>query len=222
MKIAVQAHVREQSGKGVARKLRQSGKIPAVLYGKGKPVPLTMDPSSVGEILHSTAGTTAIISLSLVGADEADTRVALLWDYQRDPLTGDVLHADLFEVSMDKPIRLKVPVHIVGETPLGIKEGGIVQHYLREVNIECNPANIPEHIEVDASTLRIGHTVHVGDLTPGEGVTILDDARQYVVSVTMPISAEKFEALLTTGAPAEGPAEPVAGAEEKEKEKTEA
>lgn len=220
MKIAVQAQVRAQSGKGVARKLRQSGKIPAVLYGKGTPVSLTMDPSSVGEILHSTAGTTAIISLSLIGAEQAGNRVALLWDYQRDPITGEVLHADLFEVSMDKPIRLKVPVHIVGETPLGIKEGGVVQHYLREVNIECNPADIPEHIEVDASTLRIGHTVHVGDLTPGEGVTILDDPRQYVVSVTMPISAEKFEALLTTGAPGEEPAEPEAATEE-EKEKTE-
>lgn len=220
MKIAVQAHVRDHVGKGVARKLRQGGKIPGVLYGKGTPVSLTLDPASVGEILHSSAGTTAIISLSLVGREQPENRVALLWDYQTDPVTGDVLHADLFEVSMDKPIRLKVPIHLVGDTPLGIKEGGIVQHHLREVNVECNPAHIPEHIEVDASSLRIGHTVHVGDLAPGEGVTILDDPGQYVVSVTTPISAEKFEALLTSGAPAEPSAEPEVATEEKAETET--
>jgi large subunit ribosomal protein L25 len=100
--------VREQSGKGIARQLRRSGKIPAVLYGQGECVLLTVNPDELVKILKAQAGSTVLVSLTVDGAKAKASRTALLRDYQVDPITGSVLHADLFEISMDKPIRVKV------------------------------------------------------------------------------------------------------------------
>ncbi|WP_447977833.1 50S ribosomal protein L25 [Candidatus Nitrospira bockiana] len=201
------AEVREQAGKGAARQLRRKGKIPGVLYGQEECLLLTLDPDAIRKILRSHAGT-ALVSLTITGTARNAVRTALLREYQVDPVTGDLLHADLFEVSMTKPIRVKVPVALVGGVPVGVKEGGVLHHNLRELHIECLPSALPDQIEVDASQLGIGHGVHVRELAPREGLRFLDEGDQMVVSVAAPMSEAKLEALLTSGAAVEEGKEP--------------
>ncbi len=208
MKFEITAEVREGSGKGVARQLRRRGLIPGVLYGQGECVLLTLEPKIIVKNLRSHAGSTALMSLTIDGATEKQARTALLRDWQIDPVTGDLLHVDLFEVSMTKEIRVKVPVSLVGGTPAGVKEGGVLHHNLRELSIECLPGSIPEAIEIDASPLNINQGIHVREVSAGEGIRLLDEPDQMVVSVAAPISEAKLEALLTSGAVAEEGKEP--------------
>jgi large subunit ribosomal protein L25 len=208
MKFDVAAEIREQAGKGVARQLRRRGKIPAVLYGQGECLLLTLDPAVVTGIVRGHGGSTALINLSISGQTAKSTRTALVRDYQVDPVTGEILHADLFEVSMTKVIRVKVPVSLVGGMPAGVKEGGVIHHNLRELHIECLPSAIPDTIEVDASGLQINQGIHIRDLTPREGLRVLDEADQMVVSVAAPMSEAKLEALLTSAAAVEEGKEP--------------
>lgn len=209
MKFELAVEVREKTGKGAARELRRNGRVPAVLYGQGECLLLTIEPESLLRILKSQAGSTALISLTIAGAKSKPKRTALLRDFQVDPLGSRVLHADLFEISMEKPIRVKVPVHVIGSTPAGVKEGGILHYNLRELHIECLPAVLPDHVEVDASSLAIGQGIHLKEMVKQEGIRYLDDPEQMVVSVAVPMSDAKLEALLTSGvAGAEGAKEP--------------
>jgi len=206
--------VREQAGKGAARSMRRAGKIPAVLYGQGECLLLTINPEGLVKILKSHAGSTALISLTVDGAKSKANRTALLRDYQVDPVTGAVLHADLFEISMSKPIRVKVPIKVIGGIPAGVKEGGVLHHNMRDVHVECLPAALPDHIEVDASALTIGSGIHMKELREREGVRFLDDPDQMVVSVAAPMSDAKLEALLTSAAGAAGEPEVLAKGKE--------
>ena len=214
MKFDLTVAVREQAGKGAARSMRRAGKIPAVLYGQGECLLLTANPEALVKILKSHAGSTALISLTVNGASSKPNRTALLRDYQVDPVTGAVLHADLFEISMSKPIRVKVPIKVIGGIPAGVKEGGVLHHNMRDVHVECLPAALPDYIEVDASPLTIGSGIHLKELGTREGVRFLDDADQMVVSVAAPMSDAKLEALLTSGAGAVGEPEVVAKGKE--------
>jgi large subunit ribosomal protein L25 len=194
--------------------MRRAGKIPAVLYGQGECLLLTVNPDELVKILKSHAGSTALISLTVDGAQSKQNRTALLRDYQVDPVTGAVLHADLFEISMSKPIRVRVPIKVIGGVPAGVKEGGVLHHNMRDVHVECLPAALPDHIEVDASVLTIGSGIHVKELGTREGVRFLDDADQMVVSVAAPMSDAKLEALLTSTAGAPGEPEVLAKGKE--------
>ncbi|MBI3608665.1 MAG: 50S ribosomal protein L25 [Nitrospirae bacterium] len=187
---------RTESGKGVARSLRRAGRIPAVLYGGGRSILLSLDPMALTKLLHSAAGENTLIELK-GGSLQENERLAILRDVQHDPLTGKPLHVDLFEVALDRAIRLKIHVEIIGETPLGVKEGGVVQHGLRELEVECLPSLIPDAVNVDASQLKQGEAIHVRELQLGEGIRVLDDPALVVVSVTTPMSEEKLAELLT-------------------------
>jgi large subunit ribosomal protein L25 len=200
MKFDLAVSVRERSGKGAARQLRRSGKVPGVLYGQGECLLLTIEPEALIKILKSQAGSTALITLTVNGAKAKPKRTALLRDFQVDPVEGQVLHADFFEISMDKPIRVKVPVHVIGGTPVGVKEGGILHYNTRELYVECLPGILPDHIQVDASPLAIGQGIHLKEMAKIEGVRYLDDPDQMVVSVAVPMSDAKLEALLTSQA----------------------
>lgn len=217
MKFDLSVTVRENSGKGAARQLRRSGKVPAVLYGQGECLLLTIEPEPLVKILKSQAGSTALISLTVNGAKSKPKRTALLRDFQIDPVEGNVLHADLFEISMEKPIRVKVPVHVIGSTPAGVKEGGILHYNTRELHVECLPTHLPDHIEVDASPLGIGQGIHLKEMAKLEGLRYLDDPEVMVVSVAVPMSDAKLEALLTSQAVGpEGAKEPEVVAKGKE------
>ena len=209
MKFDLAVTIREKTGKGAARQLRREGKVPGVLYGQGECLLLTIEPDSLVKILKAQSGGAALVSLTLTGAKSKPHRTALLRDFQVDPVEGHVLHADLFEISMDKPIRVKVPLHLTGGMPAGVKEGGILHHNMRELHVECLPAALPDFIEVDASGLAIAEGLHLKDIAAREGVRYLDDPEQMVVSVAVPMSDAKLEALLTSQAAGpEGAKEP--------------
>ncbi len=196
-KIEIQSEFRKEAGKGVARQLRMRGMIPAVLYGAGASTLLTMNPKDISKVLHSASGENTLITLQIAGASDGASRVAILRDFQRDPITGKVLHADLFEINMNEPIMIKVPVEVIGAVSVGVKEGGVLQHNLREMEIRCLPSLIPDHIQVDASSLAIGESVHAKDIRLAEGIEVMTDPDQVVVSVAAPISEAKLEELLT-------------------------
>ena len=152
MKFEINVEKRAQSGKGVARQLRRDGKIPAVLYGNGQSLLLSMDPKVARHVILSQAGHAGLLTVRISDTGKQEERVAVLKDRQVDPITGALLHVDLFEVSMDKPLRVKVPVTIIGAVPVGVKEGGSLHQPLRELQIECLPDQIPDHVEVDAES----------------------------------------------------------------------
>ena len=199
--IEIHGEYRKKSGKGIARELRRQGKIPAVIYSKGTSQSLVLDPKELNAARHSSAGENAVIKVQIMGEDQAVTgsHTAILRDFQRDPLTGAIHHADLFEVSMADLIDVKVMIEITGSTPIGVKrDKGSLRHQLREVEVRCLPGDIPDHLDVDASDLGVGQTIHVSDIPLPEGVSVLDDGGLAVVSVTTTISEEKLEEMLST------------------------
>lgn len=196
-KILLKADTRTETGKGVARTLRREDMVPAVMYGEGKSFMLKLDRKEVLKLLHSGAGEHALITLQLnEGASGISEHPVLIKDYQREPLTDELLHVDFLEVSLKKRINVTVPLVITRE-PAGIKMGGIMQHRIREVEVECLPTQIPDKIEIDAGNVELGHSLHVSDIPPMEGIKIITDPTEVILSVAAP----KEEA---APAPAEG------------------
>jgi len=221
---ALAVEVREGRGKGVARKLRVAKRIPAVLYGRGKPsIAVSLDPLVLEKLLRAgSAGLNTLIDLAVVGRADLAGRVVIVKELQREPIRGALLHADLYEVDLTQTIEVSIPIHVVG-IPIGVSlNGGILAAALREVEIACLPRAIPGAIEVDVSNLEIGESIHVRDLVVPEGVTVLSDADLSVVSVVLP-AAEEAPAVAEV--PAEGeavaaaPEEAAAGEEKKGKER---
>ncbi len=200
-KVAVAYEKRVGVGKGVARTLRREGKIPAVLYGAGASTPVVLNPKEIQKLIRSAAGENALITLNMTGAekDTSEAPVAILRDYQIDPIDGKLLHADLFKLSMDVPITVKVAVEVLGGIPVGVRNGGIFQTNLRMVEVRCLPSLIPDSIQVNVAQLGMGESIHVKELTLPDGVTMISDADHVVVSVTTPISEERLQSLLTSG-----------------------
>jgi len=197
--IKIQGSYREKSGKGVARELRRQGLIPAVIYSKGTSKSLVLNPKELNAARHSSAGENAVINVQIMGEDETlvASHTAILRDFQRDPLTEAILHADLFEISMSDLIEVKVLIEITGSTPIGVKrDKGSVHQQLREVEIRCLPGDIPNQLSVDATDLEVGQTIHVSDIPLPKGVTVVDDGGLAVVSISTTISDEKLEEML--------------------------
>jgi len=206
------ARMRDSSGKGVARKLRREGFIPAVLYGAHTAsVLLSLEPRALMKAVATEAGANTLITLRVDGNTDLSHKVVMLRDLQVDPVRRTPLHADLYEVRMDETITVSIPVRIVGKAA-GVEEGGILDHSLRELEIECLPGSIPDGVEVDVSALTIGDSIHVSDLKLPEGVKVLEDAGTPVVAVTTPAAEEaapvpaEGEAVAVEGAPVEGEA----------------
>src|ERR1700716_3322458 len=155
-KIVVEAAAREQRGKNEARRLRLTGKVPAVLYGgKGQAIALAVNTKQVGSILRSESGSNTLFQVDLGGKQEP----AILHDWLVDPVTGNLLHVDLMRVAMDVRMKVRVPVHTFGE-PAGVKQqGGVFEIVTREVEIECLPADIPTEFRADVSGLMMGDQV---------------------------------------------------------------
>ncbi len=200
-KIALTAQVREKAGKGVARGLRRDKMVPAVLYSHGKSMPIAMGNKEVTQALNTEGGEHALINLKLEGTKEAADRLALIKDYQIDPVSGKLIHVDLMEVAMDEKVKIEVAVHITGSS-IGVKEGGIFQYGLRNLEIECLPGQIPDAVTVDISALKINESIHVRDIKL-DGIRILTDPDATVATVQPPISEAKLEAMLTATPSAE-------------------
>ena len=211
---------REGVGKSVARRLRRSGKTPGILYGGPSPVNIAVDPREVFRIIHGHEGSTQLLRVTFAGSK--DSRMVILRDLQLDPVSEDLVHVDLQEVNMDKPIQVTVALHHVGE-PIGVCDTqGILEMVLREIQVSCLPANIPEDIKADVSNLAIGDVLTVGELVVPEGVRVLTDKAQAVATVAPPAAEEVAAPVAAVvGAVAAAPAEPEVLTERKPKEETE-
>jgi large subunit ribosomal protein L25 len=182
-RIKLQVRERERRGSGEARRLRRAGLIPGVLYGRGNdPYAFCVEERELRRALTGDAGLHAILDIAVDGA----ARPSILKDLQRDPVRDKLIHIDLQEVRLDQPITAQVVVELVGE-PAGVKEGGVLSQVSREITVEALPMEIPERIELDVSDMEMGDTKRLADLTPPEGVTLLDDPEETVLAtVTMP------------------------------------
>src|SRR5512136_1989980 len=201
-RVALTALVREKAGKGVARGLRREQRVPPVLYSHGKSMPISMVSKDVTKILNTEGGEHALINLTLEGSKDAAARMALIKDYQVDPLNGSLIHLDLMEVAMNEKVKIPVAVHITGSS-IGVKEGGIFQYGLRTLEVECLPTQIPDNIEVNIADLKINESLHVRDITAPEGVRILTEGDTTVATIQPPISDAKLEAMLSVAPTAE-------------------
>ena len=208
--VKLVAEPREGTGKGVARKLRAAGRVPAVLYGAGlDSTPVSVDSRDLFHVLHTGAGYNVLVDLTLDGTEH----LVIPRDVQRDHIHGRFIHLDLLAVRRDEKIRLNIPVRVVGES-VGVKAGGVVEHRLWEIEIECLPTDVPDAIEADISELEIGMSLRVSDLVAPSGVTFLTNEEDSVVAVAQPQMAVEIEEEAAEGEEVEGEAaEGVEGAE---------
>ncbi len=212
--IALNVESRDGQGKGPARRLRQKGKIPGVFYGpKSRATPLAVDGKEFTSHVTNLEGSHLIRFQSPL-ADLAE-KVALVREVQIHPVSGSVLHVDFYEVDLTQRLQVTVPLHFVGK-PLGVAEGGILQPIIREIEVECLPADIPQFIEVDVSALAIHDAIHLADVKLPPNVSAAFENNEAVVSV-LPPTVEEVKAAEPTEVAAEG-AVPAEGAEAKEKE----
>ena len=186
--VVLQGKIRTTAGKGVARKSRMRGNIPGVIYGQGETsVPFEANHDDFQALIHTVSGENVIVDLKLEG--DATDRKAIIREIQRDPLKGAILHFDLQHISLTEKVTVDVPIVVVG-VPTGVKDfGGILEHILREVKVECLPTEIPPKVEIDVTALKIGDSIHVSDLVM-EKVTILTDLERPVVTVVPPAAEE--------------------------------
>ena len=192
METKLTAERREDHGKGVARKLRAAGRVPAVLYGHGQETQaLSVDAHDMFKVLHTSAGANVLVDLKV----DKDEHLVLPREIQRNHIKGTIVHVDFLVVSRTETIQVNVEIVDIGEAP-GVKQGGVVDHHLREVLVECFPQDVPEHLEADVSGLDLNDVLHVSDLVAPKGVEILTNPEETVLAVIVP-AVLKTEADLT-------------------------
>ncbi len=185
-RLKVKAETRETGKKGVARRLRAGGWIPAVLYGQGEgAIGLSVAGKEFTTMVKGTAGMNALIDLEFEGKKEGKPAIVMVKDYQTDILTRKITHIDFLKINLKEKVTIKVPIHLVGKAA-GVVKGGIVEQQRRELEIRCLPDKIPESIEVDITPLDLGHSLHINQITLPEGAEIQEGADFAVVSVVAP------------------------------------
>ena len=224
MEATLDAVRREGRGKNEANRLRAGGQIPAVLYGvrrddrSAEGVSIAVDPKAVLRILHSDSGANTLINLKL---DGSEARV-MVKEYQLDPITHHLLHADFYQLAMDKAISVTVPVVLRGESRGVKQQGGLIDFVTREIQVQCLPTDIPEHIDLDVSELGLNQAIRVRDLAANPKWKPLTDADTMLVHVVIPKAEESAAATAETAAPVAAEPEVIKKGkteEEKEKEK---
>jgi large subunit ribosomal protein L25 len=206
MEATLEAGKRDGRGKNEARRLRVAGRIPGTLYGKQKDgrataTSVAVDPKEVLRILHSDSGANTLINLRL---DGGETRV-MVKEYQLDPVTHHLLHADFYQLAMDKEITVTVPIVLKGE-PKGVKlQGGVLDFVTRDIQVQCLPTDIPEHIDVDVSELMLNQSIRLRDVAQNPKWKPVTDADAMIAHVVMP-KVEEVAATTDTAATAAAPA----------------
>jgi large subunit ribosomal protein L25 len=206
--FVVAAESRTETGKSSNRRLRGRDLIPGIVYGAGKDaVSVTVAPDAITDILRSASGENTLFDLEIGGK----RRKVILKEYQREPLKGALLHADFFEVALDKTIEVKVQIALEG-TPIGVKnQGGLLDFITRELEVECLPTEIPDKISLDVSDLELGKHLRVVDVSVSDNVTILTESDVVIATVVTPradVAAAEEEAEAAEAEAAEGGAEP--------------
>ena len=213
-RIKLEVSTRERLGSRESRRLRNRGLVPGILYGTGiEPHAIAVPERDLRKALTGGSGMHAILDVVVTGIDS--THPSILKDYQQDPLRGKLVHVDLQEVRLDRPISATVTVVLTGgDDAPGVREGGALSQVAREVNVEALPMEVPEHIELDVSGMAMGDSTRLSDLPPREGVTFLDDPDTVLATVTIPMREEpEPEEAVAEGEEAEGEERPEAAAE---------
>jgi large subunit ribosomal protein L25 len=215
--VRLKAEKREGTGKGHARKVRAEGKVPAILYGKGlEPTAIAVDRRELFGAFHTDAGTNVLLELEVDGKKI----LSIARELQRDPIRGNVLHADFIKVDRTQKIEVEVPIQLVGEAP-GVKEGGVLEQPLFQITVRCTVTDVPENIEADISGMVIGDSLRVAELRVPDA-EILSDPETVVVSIAAPISEEELEAMVAEAAAPVEEEEAVPAEEVEEEEAAEA
>ncbi|AEI68548.1 50S ribosomal protein L25/general stress protein Ctc [Corallococcus macrosporus] len=195
----LEAKPREGSGKGVARRLRAQGLIPAVVYGKHleKPVHLSVDPKAVRQAINTPHKFNTLINIKVEGGD----RQVLLKDYQMEPVTRAILHADFLDVRPNEQVKVNVPLVLTGRAQ-GVADGGLLTQARREIEVWSLPASIPERIEVDVTPMKITEVLHINDVKLPEGVSVKTNVNYTLAVISAPEAAEASPAAAAAAAPA--------------------
>lgn len=182
MEAILQAEPRSETGKGPAHRLRAAGRVPAVLYGAGvDPTPIHVSALDLLHVFHAMGQASVLVDLKLDGHEY----LTIAREIQRDLIRNRFIHVDFLAVRRDEKITVNIELHEVGDS-VGVHAGGVIEHHLREVEVECLPADVPPRIDFDITNLRIGDSVRVGDLVPPEGVELLTDPDTMVLAVVEP------------------------------------
>ena len=190
------ARIRKSKGKGAAKKLRKMAQVPAVFYGpKTESVMLAVDYPELERLLKQGSSDNIILDLQVQSDQGTETHKAIIKDILMDPVKDIYLHADFYEISMDKEITVDVPIHLIN-SPVGVTEGGILQHIKRELKISCLPGNMIDALELDVSELDIGDSLHVENIDLPEGILSLDEGHLTVASVAAPTIVEEEEEVI--------------------------
>ncbi len=201
------AQSRVTRGKGGARKVRATGMIPGVMYGLGRETShVSVNSHDLSELLRH--GERQIIRLQMKDSD--GETLTMVKEVERDPISENIIHVDFLRIDLDKPLHTEVSIHVVGDAP-GVKAGGVIEHILRDVEIEARPTDIPDFITIDVSALDVGQSLHVSDMVAPPNVKILTDPHRPVVTVITPAKLAAQEMVAVEAAPVEG-AEGVEGA----------
>ena len=199
-KIILNTEVREEKGKTKVKNLRKSDIIPAVIYRSGKEsVCIKVKRRDLHDVLQTSAGENVLLTLKVKGDKKKTDRTCLIKEIQRHPVKEDIVHIDLNEISLTEKIKIKVPVHPHGEAQEVVKEGGVIDHPLWEVEVECLPTDIPEKIEVEVSQMKIGDAIYVKDLKVPPGVVMLTDPELTVLNAVPPAKEEVAEEATAEG-----------------------
>lgn len=191
--IILSAKTRHTKGKGPARRLRTDNQIPAIFYGpNADPVLLSVSASELRQIMTKTSAESMILALQIESEDGRDTRTVMIKELQADPVKDTYLHADFYEITMDKELTLDLPVKLVN-TPVGVTEGGVLQHIRRELTVSCLPDKLVEFIELDVSELDIGDSLHIADIELPEGIRTSQEDHLTVAVVAAPTVAAEPE-----------------------------
>ncbi len=197
--IQLTSHVRTGTGKGFARQLRREGLMPAVLYGgKLGNIPLSVDAHDFRLLVAKSGWESLLLNLVIEGDGGKKKTNVIIKDFQLDPVKQTVLHADFLEITMGEAIEVNIPLELAGESP-GAKEGGTIEFVTREVMVECLPSKMVDHIDVDISSLEIGDTLTVEDISTGDDLTILTEPDVVVATVTAPRPEEEEEEEMEIG-----------------------
>lgn len=211
MERKLKAEARSQTGKGAARKMRAGGRVPAVVYGHGvDPLPVSVDAKELFHLLHTDAGMNVLVDMRV----NSDQFLAMPREVQRDYIRGQFLHVDFLRIKRDEKITVEVPVHIIGDSH-GVKEGGVVEHHLWNLQLECFPQDVPTAIEADITALGINESLKVSDLGIPDSLTLITSLDEVVVSVVPPqvLRVEEEVAAEVEGEAAEAGAEGAEGEE---------
>jgi large subunit ribosomal protein L25 len=210
--VTLKVHARTDTGKGVARKLRANGKLPAVIYGHNEePLPIELEQHNLTATMRQAEGEKLLINLNVDGKDSE--KKALIKDIQRDPVSSKILHIDFQHISMDAKIKIEVPVKIEGLAD-GVKNmGGIMSWNIRKIMVQCLPADIPDKITLDVTEMKIHDSIHVKEITAGN-YEIMDDPEETIVSIIPPTIIK--EEAVTAEEGEEGEEAPEAAPEQEE------